>query len=219
MCFNPEASLFAFSIGFVSWIILLYLKIYNAAIIVMYLYIMQLLEYFAHTSIITKNEFMNIITSKLIYIFVVLQPLLYYVSTFFTKTKYLFKWANNYLFLLPIYIVYSIFFYIYLNNKNLFKTTYLNDSCKSICRMSWDFLGYNKILSIIGFILYLCICIIFWKPGTLHYYAEILFIVSMIYTVFLSRDLKKIFSIFGSIWCFLAVTYGPFIIIKNYFKY
>jgi hypothetical protein len=46
---------------------LLYLNIYNAAIIVIDLFIIQLLEYFAHISIINKDINMNINTSKLIY--------------------------------------------------------------------------------------------------------------------------------------------------------
>ena len=216
MCFNPEASLIAFSIGFISWIILLYLKIYNAAIIVMYLYIMQLLEYFAHTSIIQKREGMNSISSKLIFIFVFLQPILFYVSTLLTDKKYFFKSSNNYLFLLPLYTLYSIYFYIYLDNKRLFKTTYLDDSCKSICRMSWDFFGYNKTFTLIGLLFYLSICIVFWKQGAVHYYAQLLFLISVLYTLFLSRKVKQILSMFGSIWCFLAVTYGPFVIISHY---
>lgn len=216
MCFNPEASLIAFSIGFVSSIILLYLKIYNAAIIVIDLFIIQLLEYFAHTSIINKDTNMNTNTSKLIYIFVILQPLIYFFAALITKKKYLFKNANNYLFLLPIYTAICVFYYFYLNNKNLFKTTYLNDSCESICRLSWDFFGYNKIITIIILILYISIFIIFWKSMSLNYYSQILIFIAFIYTIFLSRELKTILSIFGSIWCFLSVTYGPAVILKYY---
>ena len=96
MCFNPTASLIAFSIGFVSWIILLYLKLYNSSIIVLYLSIMQLLEYYAHISIINKDNDTNVITSKLIFIFALIQPILYYTSTLLTKGKYYFNNANTY---------------------------------------------------------------------------------------------------------------------------
>jgi hypothetical protein len=216
MCFNPETSLISFSIGFVSWIILLYLKLYNTAIIVIDLFIIQLLEYFAHKSITDKNEFMNILSSKLIFIFVLIQPLVYYISSFFANTRYIIKSAPNYLFLIPIYIIICTIFYFYLNSKNLFKTTYLNDSCKSICRLSWDYFGYNKIFTFIIFILYFIICGLFLKPPTLHYYAEILILIAIIYTLFLSREIKTMFSIFGSIWCFLSVTYGPLVIMKYY---
>jgi len=216
MCFNPESSLFAFSVGFISFIILLYLKIYNAAIIVLDLFIIQLLEYFAHTSIINKDQIMNTTTSKLIYIFVIIQPLIYYVASLITKTKYVVKNVNQYLVILPIYIIICVFYYLYLNSKHLFKTTYLNNSCKSICRLSWDFFGYNKLISFIIFALYIGIFVIFWKHMLLNYYSHILIFIAFLYTLFLSRELKTIFSIFGSIWCFLSVTYGPAIIMKHY---
>lgn len=216
MCFNPTASLIAFSIGITSFIILLYLKIFNCAFIVIYLSFIQLLEYFAHKSLINKNKIMNIITSKLIFFVVLFQPIIYYISSLFTKKNYVFKNANNYLFLIPVYCICIVFFYIYLNNKNLFKTTYLNNSCENICRLSWDFFGYNKIFSTIIFILYFAICIIFWKKITMPYFAQILITIAIIYTFFLTRELKTVFSIFGSIWCFLAVTYGPFVIINHF---
>jgi len=217
MCFNPTASLIAFSIGLVSFIILLYLKIYNASIIVFDLFVIQLLEYFAHTSIINKDQVMNNISSKLIFIFVLIQPILYYLTSLITNKQYIIKNANDYLFILPIYIIICVLFYFYLNSKNLFKTTYLNDSCKSICRLSWDFFGYNKLISIIILLLYIAIFIAFWKNISLNYYSHILIVIAFIYTVFLTRDLKSIFSIFGSIWCFLSVTYGP-LVIMNYYK-
>lgn len=216
MCFNPTASLIACSIGIISFIILLYLKIYNCAFIVIYLSLIQLLEYFAHNSIINKNTLMNISISKIIFFVVLFQPIIYYISSLFTKINYTFKNANNYLFLIPLYCICVICFYIYLNNKKLFKTTYLNNSCENICRLSWDFFGYNKIFTIIIFILYFAICIIFWKKITVNYYAYLLISISIIYTFFLTRELKSAFSIFGSIWCFLAVTYGPFVIINHY---
>jgi len=219
MCFNPTASLIAFSIGFVSWIILLYLKLYNSSIIVIYLTIMQILEYFAHISIINEDNNTNIITSKLIFIFALIQPILYYTSTLLTKGKYYFKDANKYLFLLPCYVLFLVIFYFYLNSKNVIKTTYLNDTCDSICRLSWDFFGYNKIFTIIAFIFYIVICLIFWKKYALAYYAQVLILISLIYTLFLSRDIKSMLSIFGSIWCFLAITYGPLVILHHsYFK-
>lgn len=216
MCFNPETSLISFSIGFVSWIILLWLKLYTAAIIVIDLFIIQLLEYFAHKSIIDKNEYMNTISSKLIFVFVLIQPIVYYGSSFFANTRYIIKGATNYLFLIPIYTILCIIFYYYLDNKNLFKTTYLNNSCKSICRLSWDYFGYNKIFTFIICILYFIICILFLKPPTLNYFAEILILIAIIYTLILSREIKTVFSIFGSIWCFLSVTYGPLVILKHY---
>jgi len=216
MCFNPTASLIAFSIGLISFIILLYLKIYHAAIIVFDLFVIQLIEYFAHISIINKDKNMNEISSKLIYIFVFLQPILYYFTSLITNKQYVFKDANNYLFLLPFYIFILVILYFYLNNNKLFKTTYLDDSCKSICRLSWDFFSYNKIFLIIVMILYFAIILIFWKNMTFKYYGIILIFIAFIYTVFLTRDLKSILSIFGSIWCFLSLTYGPLVIMRYY---
>ena len=216
MCFNPTASLIAFSIGFISFIIMFYLKMYNISIVLFDLFIIQLLEYYAHTSIINKDTNTNIIVSKLIYVFVIIQPLIYYISSLITKGPFIFKNANNYLWLLPIYIIICIIYYHYLNSKNLFKTTYLSDTCKSICRLSWDFFGYNKLFSVIILILYLLICIIFWKNVSFKYYGQILIIIAFIYTVFLTKNLKAIFSIFGSIWCFLSVTYGPLVLMKYY---
>lgn len=215
MCFNPTASLIAFAIGFVSWVVLLSMKMYSDALIAMYLFAMQLLEYFAHKSVINRDKVMNVITAKLIYLFIFVQPLLFYAASTMLKQKYWVKDANRFLFLIPVYIIFCGFFYRYLNQRNLFQTTYLDDSCKNICRMSWDFFAYNKGLTTIALLLYLLICTAFFKKTLIPLYAIVLFVVSLIYTIFLSRDLKTAFSIFGSIWCFLAITYGPATIYKT----
>jgi len=219
MCFNPTTSLIAFSISFISLCFLIYLKMYGVSIIVSYLTIMQLLEYFAHKSIINKDTNLNITISKLIFIILFLQPIMFCVSSLFFKEKYVLKNANNYLFLLPIYIIFSAYFYYYLNKKQLFSTGYLK-TCKStnsICRLSWNFFSVNKLLSITLMIFYFSICFIWYKNNKFVWFPYIMLFISMIYTFIFSNDVKSFFSMFGSIWCFLSVTYGPLVLL-NYLK-
>jgi len=218
MCFNPTASLIAFSIGFISLCVLVVLKIYSVSIIVLYLTIIQLLEYFAHKSIIHKDAILNIAISKLIFIFVFLQPIMFYVSSLFFKGKYLIKNANNYLCLIPIYIIFSVYFYYYLNKNHSFSTTYLRTCNKhsfSVCRLSWNFFSINKLLSLLFLAFYFFICLIWYKNHKFLWFPYIMLFLSVVYTFIFSNDVKSFFSIFGSIWCFLSITYGPLVILNH----
>jgi hypothetical protein len=220
MCFNATASIIAFSIGCISSIYLYSLKIYASSIISFYLALIQLFEYFAHISIVNNDIVMNTNSSKLIFIFVLLQPILCYIIFFFSKGEYATSNPNKFLFIIPIYLLFNIYFYYYIDHNKLFKITHLNDSCKNICRLSWDFLGTNTYLFIIFLLMYAFISLNWWKKyktGKFYMiYVFILTFIAIIYSFIATSDLKKRFSFFGSIWCFLSVTYGPFIILQHY---
>jgi len=216
MCFNPTVSLIAFTLSIVSFVVLIRLKLYPASVIVFYTSLMQLLEYFAHNSILEKNTTMNVVTSKLIFFFVFIQPLLFYLSSLITKGKYVVPNSERFFFLIPLYIVFCASFYVYLDKRSLFKSTYLDDSCQSVCRMSWDFFGNNLWYSSIALLLYILICLVFYKNSVLHFYAITMFVIALLYTIYFTRDMKQIWAVFGSIWCFLAVTYGPMVIYRHF---
>jgi hypothetical protein len=159
---------------------------------------------------------MNVVTSKLIFFFVFIQPLLFYVSSLITKGKYMVPNSERFLFLLPLYIVFCVSFYVYLDKRSLFTSRYLDDSCQSVCRMSWDFFGHNLWYSSIALLLYILICFVFLKNSVLHFYAITMFVIALLYSIYFTRDMKQIWAVFGSIWCFLSVTYGPMVIYRHF---
>ena len=55
MCFNETASLTAFSIGVISTMVLLYMKLYKFSIFYISIFLMQLIEYYSHKSLLTND--------------------------------------------------------------------------------------------------------------------------------------------------------------------
>jgi hypothetical protein len=223
MCFNPTVSLIAFSISFFSTIYLIYLKLYSGSIITSYLALIQLLEYYSHISI-NKDKNLNVLSAKLIFIIVFLQPFLIYISTIINTKNinlqmYNYKNTHKYsLYIFLLYIIFGFFFYNDINNKQKFKTEYLtcssiNDSITSVCRLRWIFFEYNPYYSIIFILFYLGICLMYSIKDILHIISIILIFIAIIYSIFFTKQLKISFGLFGSIWCFLAVIYGPFYIL------
>jgi hypothetical protein len=163
---------------------------------------------------------MNNITSKLIYILIVVQPVMYYLSSLMETSEYNMKNANDYLFLIPFYIFICLLLFIDLYKKDLFKITYLTNSCTNICRLSWDFFGYNKsyysVIYGILFLLYLSISYIFWKKSTIEFVSISMLLIALFYTMFFNKKQKSFMPIFASIYCFLGVTYGPITLINYY---
>lgn len=226
MCFNPTASLIAFSISFLSTIYLIYLKIYGSSIITGYLALIQLLEYYSHISI-NKDNNLNHLAAKLIFIVVFLQPILFCISIIIDKYKYTkiynYKFNFNYsLYIFLLYIIFGLFFYNDINNKQKFKTDYLKCSSinksitsTSVCRLRWIFFEYNPYYSFIFILFYWGICLMYIGDNIGYILYITLVMIAIIYSIFVTGQIKKSFGIFGSIWCFLAVIYGPLIIYNH----
>jgi hypothetical protein len=226
MCFNETASIVALSIGITFSVILLYYNHIAYAGLLFVITLMQLYEYFAHHSIVTKNKNLNVLATKLIYIGVVIQPVVYAIF----NTYFLPKYCNynfpqivkSFPWLILSYIAYSIFLFIYMNNNNMFITKYLTTPCTSICRLNWfdNMKSYMfTILLVIFFILYLSIMALYSFYDSklpVQSVISIFLVIAFIYTFFILKlKMSSGISVFGSIWCFLSVFMGPYVL---YFK-
>ena len=223
MCFNETASIVAFSIGIVFSIILVYYNHIAYAGLLFAVTLMQLYEYFAHHSIVTHDTALNVLSTKLIYVGIVLQPIVFAICNvnFLPKTCYYnypkiikaFPWA------LLMYIAYSIFLFMYMNDHDMFITKYLTTPCTSVCRLNWfdNIKSYMAtILFAVFLILYAIIMILynFYDPRLpIQRINSIFLIIAALYTfVILKLNIIPGISVFGSIWCFFAVFMGPYIL-------
>lgn len=223
MCFNETASMVAFTIGITFSIILVYYNHIAYAGLLFAVTLMQLYEYFAHHSILTHDKDLNVLSTKLIYVGIVIQPIVFAICNvnFLPKTCYYnypkiikaFPWA------LLVYIAYSIFLFVYMNDHDMFITKYLTTPCVSICRLNWfdNVKSYMAtILFSIFFILYAIIMILynFYDPRLpIQRINSIFLIIAALYTfVILKLNIIPGISVFGSIWCFFAVFMGPYVL-------
>jgi len=220
MCFNETASLIAFSTGMIFSAIL-YFKDYPIFYVSMLFFItlMQIVEYFTHKSITTRNLKMNELCTKLILITLFIQPIVYCYMGMYHPPK---NTIQNTKFMSPIMLVYILFFifiYLYFDFHGIFKTTYLNN-CDSICRLKWfDLKGMSGLLGIIFIILYMYLFIwsghdprFIYKWG--EYFVPISLVIACIYGITLSNySIFSKISYIGSLWCFLAVFFGPIMLL------
>ena len=121
--------------------------------------------------------------------------------------------------ILMIYIAYSVFLFMYMNDHNMFITKYLNTQCSSICRLNW-FDNVKSYMATILFVLYVLLYIIimqvymFYDPRLpLQYINSIVLIIALLYTFFILKlNITPGISVLGSIWCFFAVFMGPYVL-------
>ena len=76
MCFNSQVSLVAFGIGILSIIYFVYQKLYEVALLMATIVPMQLVEYFAHTSLKNGDKDLNYKAGMAGLLLVILQPLI-----------------------------------------------------------------------------------------------------------------------------------------------
>jgi hypothetical protein len=211
MCFNETASLFAFSVGSIFTGILVGMHELYYALLMFSIIIMQLYEYIAHYSIRTKNNALNTLATKLIYIGIISQPLFCFLG------KYLYiPLPSYYYWLLCSYIIICIFVFLQFDKEHIFTTKYLNDECISICRLVWftekkNILPYTLLVFISYSIMMLTIFIPDPRiPPIFNYIFYGLLLFSIVYVLFIPNiNIHKIISMSGSIWCFLSVFAGP----------
>lgn len=220
MCFNKETSLAAFTISILCTIYIYYRGIKNhnnkdiiAATILLLISSMQLIEYFLWKNQ-TKN-IMNNIFSFLIIILLSIQVIIcyamsyYYYSDALTKNQKIF---NNSLYIIFIIISLIIIKICYENMNKIYSF-----ADKNTCRLLWGpikYLDNNMILKYIFIILYFYLGFIVFRNQN-YYIIKLLFIfliIAGIYTFYLKGF--DFLSIFGSVWCFLCVFYGIFIILN-----
>ena len=223
MCFNETASIVALTIGVVFSVILVYYNHIAYAGLLFAITLMQLYEYFAHHSILTHDTALNVLSTKLIFFGIVLQPIVlaFCNVNFLPKTCYYNypKIVKSIPWILMIYIAYSVFLFMYMNDHNMFITKYLNTQCSSICRLNW-FDNVKSYMATILFVIYVLLYIIimqvymFYDPRLpLQYINSIVLIIALLYTFFILKlNITPGISVLGSIWCFFAVFMGPYVL-------
>ena len=222
MCFNEKASITAFSIGSVCLGYTIYKKMYIFSILYVTIVLMQLLEYYAHLALDTKNAAMNKHTAMAGFILIIIQPIIWalYVCYAHSEDKNI---QNMILFMSIMFILFSVFLFNTIEKADAFRYTYLNEKCSSsICRLKWNFLSG----SIIGSFVFLAFYIFLFayayyqvlqnkmESMTVFPVTVSLIVLSIIYMILLDKisSGKELLSGFGSIWCFLCVFIGPLMI-------
>ncbi len=180
--------------------------------------LIQLVEYFMHKSITERNSNMNEWSTKLLLIILFLQPIAYS----YINTRQPLKIIHNNNYGQPIMFIYVLIFicmYIYFNTHHVFKTTYLNP-CNTVCRLKWfNLKGLSGILIILFFVFYITLFGTFdrdprFKYRWCEYFIPASLALACIYAFILApHDIFSAFSYMGSLWCFLAVFFGPFMLL------
>ena len=224
MCFNSTSSILAFSFGTIISILLLLRKEYFYSLFSFSIVIIQLIEYFAHKSIDNNNTSLNQMASKLILIVIFLQPIIYSIGLiYFPPSNVEFKFKGrltNFLILGSIYLIMFLLLWFYNQRNNGFKITHIN-KCDNICRLKWSMLLTNMLYSLPFVILYFCLFINFsfvTKNNNLYIlnnFTILMLFASILYTIFIdkAKNVGTVYSVFPSLWCFLAVFYGLIILI------
>ena len=218
MCFNSEVSMLLFVMGTLTSFKCLY-KAYQTSSLVRYrsiqlgtfvfiVCIMQLWEYLLWEN--QECNKTNEVVSYLVMATVFLQPLIYFVVSWYLG---LLKYYKNILYFLCLaFFIMGIVYLSYIYPQY----TLCSIKDEKSCRLEWDGYTkgyeYSKPLFVIGLLLYLAIFIIigfsrktrkYKLIDTLdHYSIAIALLVAIIYSAIVNR--AEMISIYGSFWCFLA---------------
>ena len=223
MCFNETASIVALTIGIVFSVILVYYNHIAYAGLLFAITLMQLYEYFAHHSIQTHDTALNVLSTKLIFFGIVVQPIVlaFCNVNFLPKKCYYFhpQIVKSVPWILLLYIAYSLFLFIYMNENSMFTTTYLTTPCTSVCRLNW-FDNVKSYIASILFVIYVLFYIIimqvymFYDPKLpMQYINSVILIIAIVYVFFILKlNISPGISVLGSIWCFFAVFMGPYVL-------
>ena len=219
MCFNETASLAAFSIGVISTIVLIRMKLYNFSLFYSTIILMQLVEYYAHKSLLTNNINMNKIASYFAYLLLMIQPLiLSYVSYSNINRK-----SQNTLILLCIsFIVFGLFSFYQNHTSSKFRISYIDNVCKtSFCRLNWEYFNIKLFHNHIFLLFYFGIISYVGYNSNLNknnflIISMLILGITLLYMMTENKEINVLnSSFFGSLWCFLCVILGPLVIMNK----
>ena len=213
MCYNKTTSLSAFIFGMIFTFLLISKKKYKHALFNSAIVLMQLIEYFGHLSLETKNSFMNTIVSGFILTIIFLQPIIY-IYAFYPQSK-LYK-NNTFQYSILLFTIIYIFFLYNLISSNQLKISYFKPDCTNYCRMNWRFFGEKLYLSIPFIFMYFYLFNAYTLDNSRNNFNRLFFYtlsLSILYMIFVDhlKGLKNYYSGFGSIWCILSFIYGPIV--------
>ena len=214
MCFNESASLAAFSVGLLSTMVLLHMKLYKFSIFYISIFLMQLIEYYAHKSLLTNNTNMNKMSAYFGYFLIMTQPIILSYISFNDLHK---NSQNTLIILCLAYIIYGL--YVFLNN---YKSKQFRISCvekkynNSVCRLNWDFLFVNFYSGLMMGLFYFGITSFVSynrKSDNISILTMLVFLLGLTF-LYITSENKKL-HVFSSLWCFICVIAGPFVIMNK----
>jgi hypothetical protein len=222
MCFNAPVSMATFLLSLVFFLSLLSRGILQKDNIDIYMGIitlligsMQLIEYF-----LWKNQTCNKTNHSLsimLFILLYLQPIITVIAM---TTLFKFKTSNWIYFsiLLASCVVFTllmIFNVILLNQKRLCSLP----ACQKDCRLQWAPLSSQSLLMklflMFYFIIFILVYIHDYQAGFMSKYPlryavlPVTLLIAVIYALVVSSK-----NVFGSVWCFLALLFGPIALLR-----
>tara|TARA_A100001015_G_scaffold315220_1_gene426541 strand:+ start:1320 stop:1997 length:678 start_codon:yes stop_codon:yes gene_type:complete len=221
MCFNETASLAAFSIGVLSTMILLHMKLYKFSIFYTSIFLMQLIEYYAHKSLLTNDTNMNKISAYFGYFLIITQPIILSYISFNDLHK---NSQNTLIILCLAYIIYGLYVFLKTYKSKNFRISYAENICKTtVCRLKWEYYNVNFYNSLILLLLYFSITYFVGfnrKSKNISILPILTFLLglTMLYVVFETKELNINFSLnslWSSLWCFMCVIVGPLVIMNK----
>ena len=214
MCFNETASLVAFSIGVISTIILFQMKLYNFSIFYISIILVQLVEYYAHKSLLTNNINMNKISSYFIYFLIMSQPIILSYLTFNDIHK---NSQNTLIILCLTYLIYGLYVFFKTYKSKKFQISYIEKQCNnSVCRLNWDLLAVNFYYRLISGLFYFGISSFVAynrKSENISILTILVFLLGLTFLYITSEN--KELHVFSSLWCFISVITGPLVIMNK----
>jgi hypothetical protein len=204
MCYNIQASITSFIVGFISSIILFH---YDAilSIFFMFVFLMQLYDFIFWSN--QKKNNINFFFTKLAMITNYSQPILLGLLLFLNK-RFERKYYNNILFIFILYIISTIVYIIYSWN-NINYTLVSKKSYPSLY-WQWTYLKYKEIY----FTFYMFMTILlsyFGFPKPLNYILIFIILLSFIISYYFYKGKSAV----GRFWCYYSA-YLPLLFILYY---
>ena len=219
MCFNETASLIAFSVGVISTIILIQMKLYKFSIFYISIFLMQLVEYFAHKSLSTNDIAMNKLASYFGYFLILSQPIILSYITYDNINK---DFQNTLIFLCVSLIAFGLYSFHQNYKSDKFRISYIKNVCENIvCRLKWEYFNINFFNNLIFLLFYFGIMVLIGYNRKIHNDSILLILtfllgLTILYMMFETKQINSFkTSIFGSLWCYLCVLAGPLVIMNK----
>ena len=211
MCINSTVSIVTWTTSTILSLYLIYRNNYNdryIGIVILGYALMQLIEYFMWKN--QNNKFGNIISTKLAFILLWLQPFiitfaLLFFNNYFTNTIYIYI-LYLFTFIYFIGFIYSIYNTFTYKNNNF----WISKPGKN-CHLIWGFMKYNKLLLSIVY-LSSFFFILLSKPLK----SSLVIFIILLFTYLYSKINYNKSQEYGTIWCWIANILPICIIFINY---
>ncbi len=131
--------------------------------------------------------------------------------------------SQNILILLCLsFIIFGLFSFYKNYKSKKFRISYLENTCKNtICRLEWEYFNINFFHNVIFALFYFGITIFVgynMNPYNITILPVLVFLLGLtiLYMMFETKKLNTFkINIFGSLWCFICVIAGPFVIMNK----